>query len=91
MVRVKKYRCPFCPDGFSTVEKYDMHFQSLHRVDRFTGRVQGYREPLPYSRPKREKPPLKDDLDGLFSWGQQDDFDQEVPDNRPPPPPVSPF
>ena len=88
---MKKYRCPFCPDGFATTEKYGLHFQSLHRMDRVTGRLQAYREPLPYVKAKRVKPPVKDDLDGLFSWGNQSDFDQEPPNNTPPLPPSSPF
>jgi len=80
-----KLRCPFCPDSFSSIPNYEIHFNNLHRIDRVSGKMNAYRDPTPtiVERKPRERH-AKEDLDSLFAWGQQEDFDQNPPDVTPP-------
>lgn len=83
----KKLRCPFCPDSFSSLGNYEIHFNNLHRLDRVSGKMNAYKPPTPHV-PER-KPRIrhaKEDLDDLFAWGRQEDFDQNPPDATPQPP-----
>jgi hypothetical protein len=80
----KRLRCPFCPDSFSSLGNYEIHFNNLHRLDRVSGKMNAYKPPTPHEPERRvRRTHQKEDLDGLFAWGRQEDFDQNIPDANP--------
>ena len=58
-----KLRCPFCPDSFSTEEKYRAHFDRFHAYDRIDRRPNDYQPPIPYTPPPRFRENKDADLD----------------------------
>lgn len=60
----KTLRCPFCPDAFSSLDDYRVHFGLLHAIDLVSGERRVYAPPHRYTPPARKPhdPDPDDDL-----------------------------
>lgn len=60
---MKNLRCPFCPDRFSSEEKYRAHFDKLHAYDIVNRKTNAYKPPVRSTPPPRFRENKDADLD----------------------------